>query len=122
MSQRALTPAQRRHLTSHIAAERERTLARAAALEREFDNIVVASADAVRDDEHDPEGATIAFERAQVAALLDDARSQVEALDRAALRLAGTDAGRCDRCGDLIGYERLLARPTATRCVRCAAR
>lgn len=112
---------QRETLAAHIATERERTVARAAALEREFDNIVAASADAVRDDEHDPEGATIAFERAQVAALLDDARTQVEALDRAAQRLHEPGAGRCDRCGNPIGYERLLARPTATRCVRCAA-
>lgn len=95
-------------------------MVRIAALERAFDDIVAASADAVRDDEHDPEGATIAFERAQVAALLADARAQLEALERAARRMNEPDAGRCDRCGAPIGYQRLLARPAATTCISCA--
>lgn len=111
---------QREQLRSDIAAERERTAARAAALQRDFDNIVTASADAVRDDEHDPEGATIAFERAQVAALLTDAAEHLAALERAERRLDEPDAGRCAVCGEPIGLERLVARPTATRCIACA--
>jgi DnaK suppressor protein len=116
----ALTDAQREQLREEIARKRERTAARLAALERDLDDIVVASADAVRDDEHDPEGQTIAFERAQVAALLHDARAQLGELARAADRLEGPDAGCCERCGAAIAYERLLARPAARTCVRCA--
>lgn len=116
-----LTAAERDQLRRHVAAERDRTVARAAALQRDFDDIVVASADAVRDDEHDPEGATIAFERAQVAALIADATATLAALDVAAQRLDGAAPVTCEHCGGAIGYERLLARPTATRCVRCAA-
>lgn len=115
-----LTDDERRELRIEIAARRERAATRAASLARDFDEIVTASADAVRDDEHDPEGATIAFERAQVSALLADARDQLDALDAAAGRLDGPDAGRCDRCGEPIAFERLLARPATTRCVRCA--
>ncbi|MGI8575806.1 MAG: TraR/DksA family transcriptional regulator [Egibacteraceae bacterium] len=116
-----LNDAQRQQLRTHVARERERTAARLAALAREHDNIVTASADAVRDDEHDPEGSTIAFERAQVASLLADAHGKLAALDRVSDRIDGSDLGRCDRCGGAIGWQRLLARPTTTVCVSCAA-
>ncbi|MBW3620331.1 MAG: TraR/DksA C4-type zinc finger protein [Actinobacteria bacterium] len=116
-----LTEDERSELLAEVAARRARTAERAAALARDFDDIVTASADAVRDDEHDPEGATIAFERAQVAALLADARAQLEALRLAGDRLAGDDAGRCEVCREPIAFERLLARPASTRCVTCAS-
>lgn len=116
-----LTAEQRATLRTRIVEERGRASARAVALARDFDEIVTASADAVRDDEHDPEGATIAFERTQVATLLADARRQIDALEAAEQRLEDPDAGRCTSCTQLIAFERLLARPTATRCVACAA-
>ena len=116
-----LTQAQRAELREHVTREIQRTAGRAAALARDFDEIVRASADAVRDDEHDPEGATIAFERAQVASLLGEAEAQMTALEAAARRFGDAGAGRCERCARPIGYERLLARPAATRCVGCAA-
>ena len=52
-----------------LAAAQERALARLASLEREFGGIVAAARDVGTDDEHDPEGATLAFERQHVAAL-----------------------------------------------------
>lgn len=115
-----LTRAQRTEVARRLAEQRQRTARRIEAHERGFADIVTASADAVRDDEHDPEGHTIAFERAQVAALLDAARAELAALDRAEQRLGEPDAGACARCGAPIGYERLLARPAATSCVECA--
>src|SRR5215471_15436655 len=57
-----------------LAAAQERALARLASLEREFGGIVAAARDAGADDEHDSEGATLAFERQHVAALADAAR------------------------------------------------
>lgn len=115
-----LTPAQRTELERRIALERQRTADRIAAHERDFADIVTSSAEAVRDDEHDPEGPTIAYERAQVAALLAAAREQLADLHHAAQRLHEPDAGGCARCGQPIGYDRLLARPSTTRCVECA--
>ena len=47
-----------------LGAERQETLDRITAVRREFDGIVESSAGVATDDEHDPEGATIAFERA----------------------------------------------------------
>ena len=67
-----------------LAAERQQTLDRITAVSREFDGIVESSAGVATDDEHDPEGATIAFERAQLAALLDQAHRHLAELDEAA--------------------------------------
>jgi DnaK suppressor protein len=107
-------------LRTSLADERARTLHRISALQRDVEDIVERSTDASRDDEHDPEGATIAFERAQVLALLAAARQQLAAIDRATGRLdLGTHA-TCEGCGAPIPTERRLARPTASSCVGCA--
>jgi DnaK suppressor protein len=74
------------------------------------------------DDEHDPEGTTIAFERAQVSALLDRARQRVVELDEALARLDDGSYGRCVGCGRPIAPERLEARPAARACIDCATR
>lgn len=116
-----LTEAQRDELRLRVADEARRTAARLAALRAEFDDIVASSADAVRDDEHDPEGQTIAFERAQVASLADAAEARLTALERAAASLEEAGAGACERCAAPIGFERLRALPTATHCAACAS-
>ena len=53
-----------------LVAERERARERVAALERDFAGLAEAASSAGTDDEHDPEGATLAFERQHTAALL----------------------------------------------------
>ncbi|MEU9233883.1 TraR/DksA family transcriptional regulator [Streptomyces subrutilus] len=105
---------------ARLAADRADTLARAAALSRDFDGIVAANALVAVDDEHDPEGSSTAFERAHVAALLARAREHLEELDRALERLERGEYGRCEGCGGTIPPERLEIRPAATTCVRCA--
>jgi DnaK suppressor protein len=105
-----------------LAAQRQAAASRLAALEREFAGIVAAADVANADDEHDPEGATIAFERQHVAALLSQARAQLTEVAAALRRLDDGSYGRCERCGQQIAYARLAARPTATTCVTCAAR
>ncbi len=103
-----------------LVAERELARERVTALEREFAGLAEAASAAGTDDEHDPEGATLAFERQHAAALLAAAREQVAALDAALRRLAEGRYGVCDRCGRPIGAERLAARPAALTCIRCA--
>jgi RNA polymerase-binding transcription factor DksA len=105
-----------------LLAERVRVLRGIAALEREFAGIAEAASAGGTDDEHDPEGATLAFERQHTAALLDQAQQQLAAVDAALARLAAGRYGVCDRCGQPIGEDRLAARPAALTCVRCAAR
>jgi DnaK suppressor protein len=103
-----------------LAVERASTLERLAALEREFAGIAGSSPSA--DDEHDPEGATIAFEREHVAALAGQARQHLAEIDAALGRLADGSYGTCETCGQPIGEERLAARPVTATCIRCASR
>lgn len=104
-----------------LEAERAAATAAISALTRDFDGIVEAMSSVANDDEHDPEGATIAFERAQVASLLDRARGRLAGADLALARLDNGSYGICMRCGEPIGAERLVARPVASSCIRCAA-
>ena len=109
-------------LEEQLAAERLRTLERIAALDRDRIGLIESSTCTGVDDEHDPEGATIAFERAQVEALLDQSRRHLSELDRSLRQLEEGAYGRCEICGDPIAPERLAARPTASTCITCAAR
>ena len=89
-------------------------------MQRTFDNIVASTADDPPDDEHDPEGATIAFERQQLATFIADGERAVTALEEALDRLDAGTYGMCQRCDRAIAAARLEARPTATTCVACA--
>ena len=66
-----------------LEALRQRALARAADLRRAFDALVEATEGSNVDDEHDPEGTTIAFERSQLSAALDRAAAEVAEVDAA---------------------------------------
>ena len=104
-----------------LLAERARVRERIGALEREFAGIAEAASAGGTDDEHDPEGATLAFERQHTAALLGQAREQLAAVEAALARLAAGSYGICERCGQPVGEDRLAARPAARTCIRCAA-
>ncbi len=104
-----------------LADLRRDTHRRVDTLRRDLDDIIERSNDASRDDEHDPEGATIAFERAQVAALLEAAQVQLREIRAAEQRLEHGEHGRCERCRGNIPRERLRARPIARTCVDCSA-
>ena len=103
-----------------LLAEREAALAQIDALTREFEGMVAASRSSNADDEHDPEGATIAFERQQVVALLEQARQRLADVEAALGRRESGDYGRCETCGRPIAPERLAARPAARTCIHCA--
>ncbi|MFG1610237.1 TraR/DksA family transcriptional regulator [Actinoplanes sp. NPDC049265] len=79
-----------------------------------------ASKDTNADDEHDPEGSTIAYERAQLTAVLDAARRRLGDLDEALARVEDGTYGVCTVCRREIAAERLEARPFARTCVECA--
>jgi RNA polymerase-binding transcription factor DksA len=108
--------------TAALEAERTRTRERLADLLGDHAGIVEASADSNADDEHDPEGSTIAFERAQVSALVDQAHTHLAEVEAALERVAAGTYGTCERCGGRIGEGRLEARPTARTCIACAGR
>lgn len=104
-----------------LAAKRLESTRAILDLTHDFQSVVRASTDTNADDEHDPEGSTIAFERAQLAALLDSARHELDEIDSALDRLDTGGYGWCEHCGVAIASERLLARPAARQCVTCAA-
>ena len=90
-------------------------------LRQQMGEVISATADANSDDEHDPEGSTIAFERSQLATLIASASAELDAAGEALTRLDEGHFGQCERCGQPIGAERLAARPATRRCVSCAA-
>ncbi|MEO5708572.1 MAG: TraR/DksA C4-type zinc finger protein [Nocardioidaceae bacterium] len=104
---------------SALSDLRRRTTERLVALTGDYDGIVEASRDSNADDEHDPEGSTIAFERSQVGTLVADARRQLAEVEAALVRLDDGSYGTCVVCGDAIPAPRLEARPTARTHVGC---
>lgn len=107
---------------ARIAEERADAERRAAALTRRFEDIVEGSKFTTDDDEHDPEGSTIAFERAQVSALLAAARQEMEELDAALTRVETGTYGVCVHCGGAIADPRLDALPATRTCIDCSSR
>lgn len=104
-----------------LEVERAATLEHLAILDAAIRDVVESAGSTTGDDEHDPEGATIAFERAQVSALAQQARQRLAEVDAAVVRLDLGGYGICRRCSQPIAPERLAARPAAGLCVRCAA-
>lgn len=103
-----------------LALERRRALRQIGSLSRDFDSVVESCESDAYDDEHDPEGHTIAFERQQLAGLLLDARAHLVELDLALERVADGTYGRCGSCRNAIAAERLTSRPASRTCVACA--
>jgi RNA polymerase-binding transcription factor DksA len=103
-----------------LEEERRRTARRLADLRGNYRGFVEASKDSNADDEHDPEGATIAFERSQVGALVRQAEAHLGAVDAALERLEAGRYGICAVCERPIPAARLEVRPTAATCVECA--
>lgn len=116
----SLTVAQLGRLRRAVEAERQRVAHQVAALRRDVDEIVAASAMVATDDEHDPEGSTIAYERAKASALLGLAERDLAALHEQLGRIANGRAAACTRCDGEIALARLLALPVTTVCVACA--
>lgn len=105
-----------------LAQERASTLVLIASLTGQLDAIFEGSTYTTHDDEHDPEGATVAYERAKVQGLLSRACSDLKALDHAEQKLQLGGYGFCQQCGVAIAEARLVALPATTTCIDCAPR
>jgi RNA polymerase-binding transcription factor DksA len=86
-----------------------------------IDSIVSARQDSNSDDEHDPEGTTLAFERSQSDALLRQTEQRLKDILAARARLETGTFGTCATCGAPIAHGRLVARPYASTCINCAS-
>ncbi|MFK5633308.1 MULTISPECIES: TraR/DksA family transcriptional regulator [unclassified Ornithinimicrobium] len=107
---------------ARLAEMRASAQGRIAQMDDDMVGLVDASRGSNADDEHDPEGQTIAYERAQLASLTGQAHAALAEIDAATARLAAGTYGRCEVCQEPIGDGRLGARPTARACIRHAGR
>ncbi|XAS69210.1 TraR/DksA C4-type zinc finger protein [Micrococcaceae bacterium Sec5.7] len=97
--------------------ERARKLALLPALREDIRSASAARRDSNVDDEHDPEGATIAFELSQASALLEQSRAGLVQVEGALARIADGSYGNCAVCGESIAEGRLEARPWTPYCL-----
>ena len=114
-----MVAAQNSEFRNALIAERQATLERIAALSQDLTSIFDSAQFTSTDDEHDPEGATIAFERSQASSLLAASHAQLAEVNAALERIRVEAYGLCEHCGTTITHDRLLARPTARTCITC---
>lgn len=100
-----------------LEEERVRKLALLPALRADIASANAARQDSNVDDEHDPEGATIAFELSQASALLNQSSSGLAQVEAALERIAAGTFGTCTVCGEPIAEGRLEARPSTPYCI-----
>jgi DnaK suppressor protein len=105
------------HFRDILIADRSGTQGLMADLGRDVETIVAARRSVSTDDEHDPEGVTLAFERSQTEALMVQATHRLAQIDAALARLDAGTYGTCEVCGGPIGAARLEARPAARTCI-----
>lgn len=107
-------------IRSVLESERTAALDRVQTLKTELAWLAGDADEANGDNEHDPEGSTLAFERARVAGLLVDAEANLRHLDDALTKLAAGTYGVCEDCGQAISPDRLEALPATRNCFDCA--
>lgn len=100
-----------------LEEERNRKLELLKALGSDITSVSLARQDSNVDDEHDPEGSTIAFELSQASALMGQSRFGLEQIDEALARIDEGTYGLCAVCGTAIPEGRLEARPWTPFCV-----
>lgn len=105
---------------TRLEAEQAFVLDTLVGLRRGFQGIVDASEGSNADDEHDPEGSTIAFERSQLKALIHQAERHLCNIEDARKSVADRRYGLCETCGQPIPAARLDARPVSRNCIVCA--
>lgn len=118
----ALSSDQLDTLRAGLTGDRVATETLIARLESDLESFTGSRTDSATDDEHDPEGPTLAFERSQSSAILDQTRDHLAQIDAALVHLDDPDYGRCATCGQAIPFARLEVRPYSTQCVACAGR
>jgi RNA polymerase-binding transcription factor DksA len=108
-------------VAQRLREERAEVRDRLATMTKDLESVFAASADSNADDEHDPEGQTIAYERSQLSALIRAAQEHLSEIEQATARLEQGSYGTCEVCMQPIPAARLDARPTARTCVQHVA-
>jgi DnaK suppressor protein len=118
----ALSERELKHFEKRLLEERKRAVAQV----QQFDDDIGTNADASDGDMgtwrfHMADEGTDTFDREQNLLLASREGRLIVNIDRALRRLYKSPEtfGRCDECGERIGYERLDAIPYVTTCVSC---
>src|SRR5690349_12479417 len=74
-------------VAERLREERDEVRARLVRLSGDMEALFAASADSNADDEHDPEDQTIAYERSQLAALIQGAQDHLAGIEASLVRL-----------------------------------
>ena len=102
-------------IRNRLVADRERIISNALGT---LDNVRNPNMDDLNDE---VDFATAEQNEALSLRLRDREALLLAKIDNTLARLAdeGDEFGMCERCGADIGFQRLLARPVATLCIRC---
>ncbi len=117
-----LTTRQLASLRAQLGGDRARIGTLIDTVTDEMGAFVSARRDTATDDEHDPEGPTLAFERSQTSAILGQSQQHLVEIDAALTRMDEGRYGLCKTCGNEIALGRLQVRPQAALCISCAER
>ncbi|MCU1550349.1 MAG: molecular chaperone DnaK [Glaciihabitans sp.] len=117
-----LTSRQRASLRNHLTGDLEKTRLLIEQLGADMESFTASRRDAATDDEHDPEGPTLAFELSQSSAILAQSIQHLADIDAALYRMDEGTYGLCKTCGGPIALGRLQVRPQAPLCINCAGR
>ncbi|GAA2061955.1 TraR/DksA C4-type zinc finger protein [Williamsia deligens] len=105
-----------------LVAERDEATRLITSMRARLTAVVDAAVDEHADDEHDPEGSTLAFERGQLVSQIERSSERIGEVDAALARLDDGTYGRCLSCGGEISEVRLEALPATAVCITCAGR
>lgn len=84
------------------AEQRDEALARLGSMTADRESPFAASIGSKADDEHDTEGQSIGYERAQLSALIRHAQAHLSDVDDTTARLPGGRYGICEACHEHI--------------------
>jgi DnaK suppressor protein len=103
-----------------VSAEHEAAVRERERIVSSLGDIQAGRLDTPADDEHDPEGSTMSFEWSRLAGAREDIVKLERTIDATLDRFAAGTYGVCVRCALPISKDRLIARPTAELCIKCA--
>ena len=107
-------------LRARLSAEFTAATAAISSSKASLESFLASRRDTEVDDEHDPEGSTLALQFTETTALLNNSRRHLDQAVVALGKIADGSYGTCELCDQQISAARLEARPAAAHCVRCA--
>lgn len=123
MTTTALTDTQREQLRAQLEQRKEQLLQELDAVQR--DNLAVAAG--TNNDQTDSATSPRDQANSMAADMVRDAEAardhaELTAVRAALERLADGSYGECTDCGQSVGVPRLLAQPSAARCIACQSK